>query len=73
MGSARLSARERATPGAVRVTVGHWLADADLWIRCAAMQHQLGWRLDTDVEHLFTYALRLAGEKNVFIRMIACR
>lgn len=46
----------------------HWLADADLWVRRAAMLHQLGWRLDTDVERLFTYALRLTGEKNVFIR-----
>lgn len=59
---------ERATTEVAQATMDRWITDADLWVRRAAMLHQLGWRLDTDAERLFTYAQQLAGEKNVFIR-----
>lgn len=45
-----------------------WVADAGFWVRRAAMLHQLGWRLDTDRQRLFGYAVRLAGEQEFFIR-----
>lgn len=45
-----------------------WVADASLWVRRAAMLHQLGWRLETDRARLFGYAARLAPEKEFFIR-----
>jgi 3-methyladenine DNA glycosylase AlkD len=32
------------------------------------MIHQLGWREDTDLARLYAYALRLAPEKEFFIR-----
>lgn len=41
---------------------------ASLWVRRIAMTHQLGWRLQTDVQCLSDYALRLADEKDFFIR-----
>ncbi len=44
------------------------LADASFWIRRIAMTHQLGWRLETDSERLFRYALALSGEREFFIR-----
>ncbi|WMW80838.1 DNA alkylation repair protein [Undibacterium cyanobacteriorum] len=39
-----------------------------MWLRRIAMTHQLGWRLETNTERLQTYALRLADEKEFFIR-----
>lgn len=45
-----------------------WIGDGNFWVRRAAMLHQLGWRLDTDRNRLFGHAVRLAGEKEFFIR-----
>lgn len=45
-----------------------WIADADFWVRRAAMLHQLGWRLETDEVRLARHALQLAGEREFFIR-----
>ena len=45
-----------------------WVQHADFWVRRSAMLHQLGWRLDTNEERLFGFALRLAHEKEFFIR-----
>jgi len=44
------------------------LLDDSFWIRRIAMTHQLGWRLETDEARLFGYALRLAPEREFFIR-----
>jgi len=44
------------------------LADPSMWVRRIAMTHQLGWRLQTDRERLFRYALTLAQEDEFFIR-----
>jgi 3-methyladenine DNA glycosylase AlkD len=44
------------------------LHDESFWIRRIAMTHQLGWRLETDEARLFGYALRLAPEREFFIR-----
>lgn len=38
------------------------------WIRRLAMLHQLGWRDRVDEDRLFSYALKLAGEKEFFIQ-----
>ena len=45
-----------------------WVQDPDFWLRRCAMIHQLGWREDTDWSRLQAYALRLAPEKEFFIR-----
>lgn len=45
-----------------------WIADASFWVRRAAMLHQLGWRLETDRDRLFGYAVALAAEQEFFIR-----
>lgn len=44
------------------------LLDDSFWIRRIAMTHQLGWRRETDEARLFAYALRLAPEREFFIR-----
>ncbi len=44
------------------------LEHPDFWVKRIALLHQLGWREQTDVTRLFTYALALAGEKEFFIR-----
>lgn len=44
------------------------LAHESMWVRRIAMLHQLGWRLQTDRERLFGYALALAPEEDFFIR-----
>lgn len=44
------------------------LAHQSMWVRRIAMLHQLGWRLQTDRERLFRYALTLAPEDEFFIR-----
>lgn len=44
------------------------LKHRDMWVRRIAMLHQLGWRDDTDEKRLFSYALKLAGEEDFFIR-----
>lgn len=38
------------------------------WTRRIALLHQLGWRLETDVDRLFRYAEALAPEKKFFVR-----
>ena len=45
-----------------------WLKHPSNWVRRSAMLHQLGWRLDTDITRLFSYAQQLADEKEFFIR-----
>lgn len=44
------------------------LRDPSMWVRRIAMTHQLGWRLHTDTQRLFSYAEQLAGEEDFFIR-----
>ncbi len=44
------------------------LSHGNFWRRRLAMLHQLGWRLDTDAQRLFRYALHLAPESEFFIR-----
>lgn len=44
------------------------LGHPDFWVRRIALLHQLGWREQTDVNRLFSYALALADEKEFFIR-----
>jgi 3-methyladenine DNA glycosylase AlkD len=44
------------------------LAHQSMWVRRIAMTHQLGWRMQTDRERLFRYALALAPEQEFFIR-----
>jgi 3-methyladenine DNA glycosylase AlkD len=52
---------------------GHRRMDAalqhqNLWVRRIALLHQLGWHEDTDTKRLFSYAQKLAHEKDFFIR-----
>jgi 3-methyladenine DNA glycosylase AlkD len=44
------------------------LCHDNLWVRRIAMLHQLGWKMDTDSQRLFAYALKLAPERDFFIR-----
>lgn len=50
------------------VRIDQLLAARDFWRRRVALLHQLGWGADTDRARLFGYCLRLAGEKEFFIR-----
>jgi len=52
----------------VQRVMDEWVAHPDLWVRRAAMLHQLGWRLRTDEGRLEKYALVLGEEKEFFIR-----
>lgn len=53
---------------AAQTVIDDWLHHPDFWVRRVAMTHQLGWRLDTDAQRLFRYALQLAPETEFFIR-----
>lgn len=44
------------------------LIDENMWVRRIAMLHQLGWGVKTDQQRLFSYAQKLAHEKEFFIR-----
>ena len=46
----------------------HWVEDSSMWVRRAAMLHQLGWRLDTDQRRLAAYSRLLADDADFFIR-----
>jgi 3-methyladenine DNA glycosylase AlkD len=54
-------------PG-TRAEMDRWLASEDLWLRRSALLHQLLWRDRTDAGWLFAACLRLAGERDFFIR-----
>lgn len=45
-----------------------WTDDSDLWIRRTALLSQLKHKEKTDEERLFSYCLKLAPEKEFFIR-----
>lgn len=45
-----------------------WVGHDSFWVRRAAVLHQLGWRLETDEQRLGAYCLRLANEREFFIR-----
>jgi 3-methyladenine DNA glycosylase AlkD len=60
-----LQRRHRAI---VRAVMDRWIADADMWVRRAALLSQLGHKSGTDPEQLFDYCLRCAPEKAFFIR-----
>ncbi len=61
----------RATPGGGagrHLLMDLALSHPSMWVRRIAMTHQLGWRMQTDRERLFGYALALAQEDEFFIR-----
>jgi len=45
-----------------------WIEDPYLWIRRAALLHQLRWKEMTDEETLFRYCQKTMHEKDFFIR-----
>lgn len=45
-----------------------WLTDSDFWVRRSALLFQLRWKERTDEKWLFSACLKLAGEKEFFIR-----
>ena len=45
-----------------------WIADEDLWLRRAALLHQLKWKEDCDKERLFRFCRQTMEEKDFFIR-----
>ncbi len=46
----------------------HALHHDNMWVKRIAMTHQLGWRLQTDSQRLFSYASTLASKEDFFIR-----
>lgn len=48
--------------------VDRWVDDDDMWLRRSAVLSQVGAKGDTDTERLFRFCLRLAHEKEFFIR-----
>jgi len=49
-------------------TMEKWIDDKDMWIRRAALLAHLKHKTSTDQAQLFAHCLRLAGEKEFFIR-----
>lgn len=45
-----------------------WISDENLWLRRAALLHQLKWKEDCDQERLFGFCLLTMDEKDFFIR-----
>lgn len=66
IGAIVLAAR-KAGDGAQDV-MDEWVMHPSFWVRRAAMLHQLGWRLETDERRLGAYGMRLADEREFFIR-----
>lgn len=54
-------------PDLIAVT-DRWIADPNFWIRRTALLFQLRWKEKTDEKRLFAFCLKLAGEKEFFIR-----
>ncbi len=52
----------------VRPAMENWVRDDDMWIRRAALLAHLKHKYKTDERQLFDHCLRLAGEKEFFIR-----
>lgn len=63
--SARVLLRERS---ATKPVIKAWLADDDMWIRRSALLSQIGHKEKTDPKQLFEQSLKLAHEKEFFIR-----
>jgi 3-methyladenine DNA glycosylase AlkD len=49
-------------------TMDEWIDDADFWVARTAILHQLRSKDQTDVDRLFRYALRRAGDSEFFVR-----
>ncbi len=45
-----------------------WISDEDLWLRRAALLHQLKWKEDCDQDRLFRFCRLTMEEKDFFIR-----
>ena len=45
-----------------------WIEDSYLWIRRAALLHQLRWKQETDEKKLFTFCAKICHEKEFFIQ-----
>ncbi len=61
-------ARARKNNKAAQGMMDEAITHSNLWVRRAALTHQLGWRLETDEERLFRYAMTVSEEKEFFIR-----
>jgi 3-methyladenine DNA glycosylase AlkD len=57
----------RAHPELV-TDMDRWIDADDMWLARSAILHQLRWKEATDVDRLFDYALRRAGDTEFFIR-----
>jgi 3-methyladenine DNA glycosylase AlkD len=57
-----------ASHPSLRSDMDRWLTSDDLWLRRAALLHQLQWRDRTDASWLFAACLMLAAERDFFIR-----
>ncbi|WP_347987531.1 DNA alkylation repair protein [Methylomonas sp. AM2-LC] len=51
-----------------KVAMDEWIAHNNFWSQRVAMLHQLGWRMHTNSDRLFSYAKLLAHEKEFFLR-----
>ena len=49
-------------------TMEEWICDETLWLRRAALLHQLKWKEDCDQERLFRFCRLTMEEKDFFIR-----
>ncbi len=57
----------RRFPGSVRV-MERWIVDDNLWLRRAALLHQLKWKEACDQRRLFRFCLLTMAESEFFIR-----
>jgi 3-methyladenine DNA glycosylase AlkD len=60
--------RERKVNFTAQEIMDKAIVDSNFWVRRVALVHQLGWRLQTDEERLFRYAVAVSSEKEFFIR-----
>jgi len=64
-------ARARKTDIAAQEVMDEAIIDSSFWIRRVALIHQLGWRMQTDEDRLFRYAISVSSDKEFFIRKAA--
>lgn len=66
IGAILLAAKQR--DGGAQAAMDAWVGHDSFWVPRAAVLHQLGWRLETDEQRLGAYCLRLANDREFFIR-----
>jgi 3-methyladenine DNA glycosylase AlkD len=68
LGSDVISPLARLDPDGVRPLIRRWSSSGDRWLIRASIQHQRGWRQDTDVAFVLGLCAEHGGDKEFFVQ-----